>query len=131
MRMLLDTHIALWAVTDDPKLPQTARDMIANRANEITVSVASLWEIAIKYPLANRGKGEMPVSAARARSIFQRAGFRVLGITADHVIAVESLPLLHADPFDRLIVAQALTEPMRLLTRDRAVAAYSDTIVAV
>ena len=73
----------------------------------------------------------MPVSAAHARSSFERAGFSILGVTADHAIAVETLPLLHGDPFDRLIIAQALAEPARLLTADRTVASYNDTIIAV
>ena len=105
--------------------------MIVNPANDILVSVASLWEIAIKYPLARQGRGNMPVSAREARDEFRQEGFRILGITEDHAIAVETLPLLHGDPFDRLIIAQALIEPAHLLTRDKAVAAYSDTIIAV
>ena len=131
MRLLLDTHIALWSVINDARMPASVRDMIVNPANDILVSVASLWEIAIKYPLARQGRGSMPVSAREARDEFRQAGFRILGITEDHAIAVETLPLLHGDPFDRLIIAQALIEPARLLTRDKAVVAYSDTIIAV
>jgi PIN domain nuclease of toxin-antitoxin system len=131
MRLLLDTHVALWSVINDPRMPSSARDMIADRTNEIFVSVGSLWEIAIKYPLTRQGRGNMPVSAKQAREHFGQAGFRLLGITEEHTLAVEMLPLLHTDPFDRLIVAQALTEPARLLTHDAKVAAYSDTIIAV
>jgi PIN domain nuclease of toxin-antitoxin system len=73
----------------------------------------------------------MPVSAQEARDEFRQAGFRILSITDDHAIAVETSPMLHGDPFDRLIIPQALIEPARLLTRNRAVAAYSNSIIAV
>lgn len=131
MRLLLDTHVALWFIVDDPRMATVARDTILDSANEVAVSVASLWEIAIKYPLARQGRGRMPISASAARDEFRDAGFRILGITEEHALAVEKLPLFHTDPFDRLIVAQALTEPLRLLTHDTNVAAYSDTIIAV
>lgn len=131
MRLLLDTHIAIWTVLGDPRLSIAARALIANPANEVHVSVASLWEIGIKHALTRRGRADMPVSAREAGLLFREAGLRFLGITDEHAIAVETLPLLHGDPFDRLIIAQALTEPARLLTVDRAVAAYSDTIIAV
>ena len=131
MRLLLDTHIAIWTVLGDPRLSIAARALIANPANEVHVSVASLWEIGIKHALTRRGRTDMPVSAREAGLLFREAGLRFLGITDEHAIAVETLPLLHGDPFDRLIIAQALTEPARLLTVDRAVAAYSDTIIAV
>lgn len=131
MRLLLDTHIALWSIANDPRMPPSARDMIADPANEIFVSVASLWEIAIKYRLAQLGRGKMPISAREARHYFREAGFHILGITDEHAITVETLPLRHADPFDRLIIAQALTEPARLLTHDAKVATYSDSIIAV
>jgi PIN domain nuclease of toxin-antitoxin system len=73
----------------------------------------------------------MPVSAKEAQGYFQASGFRVLPIESDHTLAVEGLPPLHQDPFDRLLVAQALTEPMRLVTHDPVVARYSDTIIEV
>lgn len=131
MRLLLDTHIALWAVIDDPKLPRPAREMIADPTNEIFVSAATLWEIAIKHSLARGLPHDMPVSGKEALHYFRAAGYEVIGISPSHAIAVENLPPLHADPFDRLLVAQALTEPLRLITRDPRVAAYSDTVIAV
>ena len=82
MRLLLDTHIALWSIANDPRMPPSARDMIADPANEIFVSVASLWEIAIKYPLAQLGRGKMPISAREARHYFREAGFHILGTIA-------------------------------------------------
>ena len=125
VRLLLDTHIALWAITDSPRLSQTARDHILGPQNTIFVSAASVWEIAIKHGL---GRGDMPVSGARAAELFLAAGYLLLPISAEHVTAIETLPRLHSDPFDRLLVAQALTEPLRLLTHDQTVASYSNGI---
>jgi PIN domain nuclease of toxin-antitoxin system len=128
MNLLLDTHIALWAIADHPSLSGPARDWIGNPRYTVWVSTASLWEIAIKSSL---GRGDMPVSARQALGYFQAAGYRILPIEAEHTLALEALPPLHQDPFDRLLVAQALTEPMRLITHDTQVARYSDTIVFV
>lgn len=128
MNILLDTHIALWAIADSPALPGKAREWICNPRNTIWVSAASIWEIAIKHGL---GRGDMPVSGETALAYFRQAGYRVLAIEPEHAAAVESLPAHHQDPFDRLLVAQALTEPMRLLTHDAVVAKYSDTILYV
>jgi PIN domain nuclease of toxin-antitoxin system len=130
MRLLLDTHIALWAITDDPRLSEAARALIVEPANEIFISVAALWEIAIKHAVRPRISA-MPVSAATALHDFLGAGFQVLDIIPAHVLALEALPGLHGDPFDRIMVAQALSTPLRLLTRDTKVSAYSDTIIVV
>jgi PIN domain nuclease of toxin-antitoxin system len=128
MNLLLDTHIALWAITDHPSLSNRAREWIGHPRNTVWVSAASLWEIAIKHRL---GRGDMPVSARQALDYFQRSGYRLLPIEPEHTLALETLPPHHQDPFDRLLVAQALTEPMRLITHDTHVARYSDTIVFV
>lgn len=128
MRILLDTHVALWAITDDKRLPRRARDMILAEQNEVCVSAASVWEIAIKHCL---GREDMPISGKQAAAWFQTAGYLLLPISAEHAAAVEELPAIHADPFDRLLVAQALTEPLRLLTHDRTVARYSDAVLLV
>ena len=125
MRLLLDTHIALWALADDARLPARGRELIADEDNHIAVSAASVWEIAIKHSL---GRGDMPITGAQALRWFRRAGYARLDIKPEHAVAVEKLPPLHADPFDRLLVAQALTEPLRLLTHDKAVARYSNAI---
>src|ERR1700722_15823693 len=130
MRLLLDTHIALWAVTDDLHLSEVARALIVEPANEVFISVAAIWEIAIKHAVKRRVSA-MPVSAQTALNDFLAAGFIVLDIIPAHVLALESLPGLHGDPFDRIMVAQALSTPLRLLTRDTKVAAYSDTIMVV
>ena len=129
MRLLLDTHIALWAIIDSPRLSARARDLITDPANDVVVSTGSLWEIAIKHALARGAPNDMPISAMEALGYFREAGYELLDISAMHIVAVETLPKLHADPFDRILVAQALTTPLRLLTHDPAVARYSDSII--
>ena len=127
MRLLVDTHVAIWALAGSPRLTKAARDHIADGANEIYVSAVCIWEIAIK-----RARGRMdapPVSGRDALALLRSAGYRLLDVTPEHACAVEALPAIHSDPFDRLIVAQALVEPLRLLTHDRDVAAYSDTFI--
>lgn len=131
MNLLLDTHVALWAIVDSPKLSAKARALITDPANGIAVSSASLWEIAIKHALDRKGVNRMPLSATTALRYFEESGYDVLSITSAHIRALEQLPAMHADPFDRLLVAQALSEPRRLVTHDPHVAAYSDTIIQV
>lgn len=131
MRLLLDTHIALWAITDSPKLPRRARDLIAASENTICVSVASLWEIAIKHALKRRGARAMPVSAGEARGYFAAAGYAMLPIMAQHIETLETLPSLTSDPFDRILVAQALSEPLRLATHDDDLAGYGQMVMVL
>lgn len=128
MNLLLDTHVALWAITDNPRLPQTARELIESPKTNVWISSASIWEIAIKYGL---GRGDMPVSSKDALRYFTESGYRFLSIEPEHTVAVEDLPTHHNDPFDRILVAQALVEPMRLMTHDELVALYSDTIIRI
>jgi len=128
VRLLLDTHIALWAITDSPRLPAQARELIFAPENEIYVSAASVWEIAIKHSL---GRHTIPISGKQARRHFADAGYLPLPITDQHAAAVETLPPIHADPFDRMLVAQALTEPLKLVTHDATVAGYSDGILLI
>jgi PIN domain nuclease of toxin-antitoxin system len=129
VNLLLDTHIALWAVEDNPRLPAHARALLLAPGVRAHVSVASLWEIAIKHALGRRGAKAMPMSAAQAQSFFVETGFIILPIKAEHVVTVESLERHHEDPFDRLLIATALTEPLRLVTHDATLSAYSDTII--
>lgn len=128
MNILLDTHIALWAIVDSPKLSTKARELILAPNTIIWISVVSLWEISIKHSL---GRGDMPVSGKDALRYFQEAGYRFLSIAPEHAVAVEALPNHHQDPFDRLLAAQAQVEPMHLLTHDLAVVKYSDGIIYV
>lgn len=125
MRILLDTQVALWALTDSPCLSALARTRILDAANTIHFSAATVWEIAIKHRL---GRGDMPVSGADAAALFREAGYLELPVTAIHAAATENLPAHHADPFDRLLVAQAIEEPLRLLTHDRQLLQYGDVV---
>jgi PIN domain nuclease of toxin-antitoxin system len=129
LNLLLDTHVALWALIDAPRLTAPIRKLIADRNNTITISAVSVWEIAIKHALARRGVGAMPISAETALGYFRGAGYAMLSVSADHAAAVETLPPLHGDPFDRLLIAQAFAEPLRLVTHDRTVAAYGRSII--
>ena len=128
MNLLLDTHVALWAITDNPKLPPSARELIQADKTTVWVSAASIWEITIKHGL---GRGDMPVSGPDALRYFTESGYRFLAVEPEHAAAVGDLPAHHQDPFDRILVAQALVEPMRLMTRDATVALYSDTIIKI
>jgi PIN domain nuclease of toxin-antitoxin system len=128
VNLLLDTHVALWAISDHPRLSSSARQLILAPRATVWVSAVSVWEIAIKHGL---GRGDMPVSGEDALQYFRQSGYRLLAVEPEHAAAVESLPAHHQDPFDRLLVAQALIEPMRLMTHDGLVAHYSDTIILV
>lgn len=130
MRVLLDTHIALWIVNGESKLSTEARDLVSG-ADEVFVSAASVWEVAIKHAHNRMGVSRIGISGAEALAEFEKAGMQLLPITPVHAAYVDQLPRLHADPFDRILVAQALTEPLILLTHDRQVGAYSDTIIVV
>lgn len=128
MRLLLDTQIVLWALTGSVRLGKVAQDMICDPTNEIYVSTATIWEIAIKHAL---GRGDMPVSGARAAELCKLAGYRELMVSWRHGAYVEGLPPLHGDPFDRILVAQASVEPLRLLSRDAMMARYGEIVIAV
>ncbi|MFN7645617.1 MAG: type II toxin-antitoxin system VapC family toxin [Burkholderiales bacterium] len=128
MRLLLDTHVALWALVDSPRLSAHARELILEPVNEVWVSAGSVWEIAIKHGL---GRGDMPVSGEEALAWFRRAGYRLLPIAPEHAAAVGTLPPIHGDPFDRLLVAQARIEPFRLLSANPQVVLYGEGIVRV
>ena len=116
MKALLDTHIALWAATSDPRLSPKAAQIIEDTGNSLFVNAAVIREIAIKH-----GRGKLHFRPHHARTAFKAAGFAELCITADHAEMISALPQFadHADPFDRLMVAQALTESMHLMSTDR------------
>jgi PIN domain nuclease of toxin-antitoxin system len=125
MRLLLDTHILLWLMADSPKLKPRARLLIEG-AQEVYVSSASILEIAIKHRL---GKIEEVPEEMVAR--LEEAGLKELPVVSGHAVACGKLPLLHHDPFDRLLVAQAISEPMHFVTADAQLAAYSDLVITV
>ncbi len=116
--MLLDTHIFLWWCADDPRLGGGERSAIRDGANDVLLSAASVWEMAIKQTLGRLQMPE-PVSAAVAR-----LGISPLPITLEHAETTASLPLLDRDPFDRLLVAQARIEGLTLVTRDPQIRSY-------
>lgn len=128
MNLLLDTHVALWAIADDRKLVKKARALIESPKAAVWISAATIWEIAIKHGL---GRGDMPLSGQDALRYFRASGYRLLPVEPEHAAAIEELPAHHGDPFDRLLVAQALIEPMRLMTHDPMVARYSDSIIEI
>jgi PIN domain nuclease of toxin-antitoxin system len=128
LNLLLDTHVALWAITDSPKLPEKARELMESPMSSVWISAATIWEIAIKHSL---WRGDMPVSSQDALRYFRDSGYCFLPVKPEHAAAIEDLPPYHNDPFDRIMVAQALTEPMRLITHDPMVARCSDTIIEI
>lgn len=121
MKLLLDTHLLLWVAGSPDRLSETSRELITNQANRLFFSAASLWEIAIKRSLA---RPDFQVEPARLRQGLLNNGYQELAITGVHAIAVEHLPLLHKDPFDRLLIAQATIEHATLITSDATLARY-------
>lgn len=125
MRILLDTQVYLWWLQDDADLPDTARDKII-AASEVFVSSASIWEASAK---ARLGKLEADVGQLLAE--ITNSGFRELPISASHAAMVARLPDIHRDPFDRMLVAQAICEPLRLLTADAILCQYSELVETI
>jgi PIN domain nuclease of toxin-antitoxin system len=128
MKLLLDTHLLLWAAGEPQRLSKQARTLIANPDNELLFSAASLWEVAIKRVL---GREDFKVDARLLRRGLLDNGYSELPIISDHVVATESLPPLHKDPFDRILVAQATVEGVTLLTTDSMVSQYPGPMKAV
>jgi PIN domain nuclease of toxin-antitoxin system len=123
-RVLLDTHLLLWSLAEPARLPAPARRLIDTC--EVYVSASSIWEISIKAAL-----GKLAADPARVLAALGPAGFAELPVTGEHAARVARLPPLHRDPFDRLLIAQALTEPMRLLTGDATLAGYGEIVSVV
>ncbi len=123
MRLLLDTHIFLWVVTGNSALKSPARRIIEG-AEQVYVSAASIWEIAVKSRL-----GKIDADASGLVEAIEASGLLELPVRAVHAAGVAKLPLHHTDPFDRLLIAQAISEPLRLLTADAMLARYSDLVL--
>lgn len=121
MKVLLDTHLILWAAGDPDRLSEDARQLLLDPATELYYSAASLWEVTIKRAL---GRSDFEIDPRRLWRMLPVNGYRELPVTGEHAIAVEALPLLHKDPFDRLLLAQAHVEGFTLLTVDRQLAEY-------
>lgn len=130
MRLLLDTHLLLWAARFDQvarprELSAAAVDLISDPANDLFFSAASIWEVAIK---AGLGREDFQVDPRRLRRGLIDNGYEELAIRSEHAVALAGMPDLHKDPFDRLMIVQAQVEGLTLLTSDRQVAAYGGAI---
>ena len=128
MRLLLDTHILLWAALSWRRLPSQARVLLEQEDNILVFSVASLWEVAIKRGL---GREDFSVDPRLLRRGLVDNGYEELAILGQHTVAVDGLPPLHKDPFDRLLIAQSLIEGITLLTVDPLVARYPAPVQAL
>ena len=125
MKLLLDTHLLLWAAGEPERLSTNAQALLNDAGNELLFSAASLWEIAIKRGL---GRRDFQVDARLLRRGLLDNGYSELPVLSDHVVATEDLPPVHKDPFDRVLVAQATVEGIALLTTDPLVARYPGPI---
>src|SRR5665213_982704 len=123
MRLLLDTHVFLWAIAESPLLKPAMRRVVES-ADQVYVSAASIWEIAIKAQL-----GKIAANPDEVVTAIEESGFLELPVRAAHTAEVVQLPLYHNDPFDRILVAQAITEPLKLLTSDGVLGQYSDVVI--
>jgi PIN domain nuclease of toxin-antitoxin system len=125
MRLLLDTHILLWAANEPERMSKATRSLFENPDHELVFSAVSLWEIAIK---TGRGRDSFRVDAGSLRRNLFDNGYAELPMTGAHAAAVAGLPPIHKDPFDRMLVAQATVEGLTLVTSDPAVANYPGPI---
>ena len=121
MRLLLDTHVLLWALGDVARLPRSAKKLIEE--SDVYVSAASIWEISIKASL-----GKLAADPVRVLAAIEPAGFSLLSISCEHAAGVHGLPEHHRDPFDRMLIAQAQLEAMELLSRDRNLLSYGSFV---
>ncbi|HLN25673.1 MAG TPA: type II toxin-antitoxin system VapC family toxin [Patescibacteria group bacterium] len=125
MKLLLDTHLLLWAAGQPDQLSAAARSYLDDPLNELFFSAASLWEIAIKRGL---GRADFQVDARLLRRGLLDNGYSELPVTSEHAVAIDVLPSIHKDPFDRILVAQSMVEGIVLLTADPLVAQYLGSI---
>ncbi len=128
MRLLLDTHLLLWAVANSGRLSPEVRSLIEDPSNDVHYSAASIWEIAIKTTLRRK---DFRVDLPLLRSSLPAMDLAELPVTAEHAVGVTELPPIHQDPFDRLLIAQSIAEPMVLLTNDAALARYGPAVRVV
>ncbi len=128
MKLLLDTHLLLWAAGEPTRLSDKARDLIDAQENTLFFSAASLWEVAIKQGL---GRADFQINARLLRRGLLDNGYNEIPIASEHAVAIDGLPSIHKDPFDRILVAQATVEGITLLTTDALVTEYPGPIKAV
>ena len=125
MNLLLDTHLLLWAASTPERLSVKARNLLLDSGNQLLFSSASLWEVTIKNGLE---RSDFNVDSRRLWRMLLVNGYRELPVTGEHAVAVNNLPPLHKDPFDRILIAQARVEGLLLLTADKSVAKYGDGV---
>lgn len=125
MKLLLDTHVLIWAAGFPDRMSVEARELIADPDNDLVFSAASLWEVAIKSAL---GREDFTVDARLLRRGLLDNGYSELPVASEHAVAIDSLPPIHKDPFDRLLIAQAMVEGITLLTIDDLVGQYPGPI---
>lgn len=128
MKLLLDSHLLVWLLTDDRRLSGEARATIESSSSEAFASVVSVWEVAIKWLLRRGAPSDMPFPGAVFAEALMNTGIEILASTPAHAVALDDLPLLHSDPFDRLLLATARAGRMTLLTRDATLAQYGDGV---
>ena len=126
MKLLLDTHVLLWWVQDNLRLGPKARGLIADRRNDIAISIASPWEMSVKHRI-----GKLAESGAITMDWLEQNAFTVVPLRASHLKVLETLPLHHRDPFDHLILAQAIAEGMTIVTDDALIARYNVSCIGV
>lgn len=124
MKLLLDTHVLLWSLNDSDRLGPTARSLLADRANDVIVSVASLWEVALKSQV-----GKLRADLQGISNAITRSGVALLGINVAHLVALTGLPRHHKDPFDHLLIAQAMSENAALMSDDRNMPKYPVQVI--
>ena len=125
MKLLVDTHLLLWAADQPNRLSAAARSILANPAHELHFSAASLWEVALKRGL---GREDFRTDARVLRRGLLDNGYRELPIVSEHAVTIDSLPAIHKDPFDRILVAQSMVEGITLLTGDPVLARYPGSV---
>lgn len=128
MKLLLDTHLLLWAAARPDKLSPEAIRLMSDEGNLLHYSVASLWEVAIKSAM---GRQDLHVDTRRFRRMLQAHGYQEVAIVGEHATSVEALPPLHKDPFDRMLIAQARSDALLLITSDALLAGYGEGIHVV
>ncbi|MBN9561943.1 MAG: type II toxin-antitoxin system VapC family toxin [Alphaproteobacteria bacterium] len=128
MRLLLDTHVLLWLLSGHDRIDKSTREVLSDPANDVLFSAASIWEIAIKSQLGRLDFGYRSEEIAQAA---RESGLEELPVRSSAASRVASLPMHHRDPFDRLLIAQAIAEPARLYTADGILSAYSELVTLI
>ena len=126
MDLLIDTHAVIWFITEDSKLPLKTKKIIENSENNCYVSIATYWEIAIKHSL---GRLNLDSDLENIFQIIEKTGFEILPITTNQILINAGLPHHHQDPFDRIIIAQAIIEDLKIVTKDGQFENYQVSLV--